>query len=301
MRVFIFVIVIAMAVIGLGSIAQAEECTFEETTTNFYDTAGNWSCSGVPGSDDTVVLDDSDDVCVVRAAGSDQACISFSLVPGTILTIETGRTLTITGNCVVDGTVNMQGTLSLSSSLTISGDGTIILQQKTGTGAYTSRITGSTLTLSDDTGGSVLTAVGTGEIENVLVNNARILAGHETSYCDGSPACDFDGVFELEAAVSGSGKFEAADGEELELQSTVVGSADWEIGDHSANQITLLGIACLNGDFLILNGRLEIQEDFCTCGDLDLGDTGSSDSAEVAVLAGMTATFGACPGCACGG
>lgn len=101
MRAFIVVIVIVMAVMGLGSVAQADVCTFEETTTNFYDTAGNWDCTHVPNSGDTVVLDDSDDVCVVRAAGSNQACISFSLVPGAVLTIEAARTLTITGNCVV--------------------------------------------------------------------------------------------------------------------------------------------------------------------------------------------------------
>lgn len=271
----------------------AEECSFLPTSGN-WDSAGNWSCGDIPGSDDTAIIA-SGKTCTVASGGSDQACISFDV--GGTLVIETGRTLTISANSVVDGIVNMQGSLSLSSSLTISGDGTIILQQKTGTGAYTSQITGAgTLTLSDDGGGDELTVVGTGEIDNVLVNNAVVRA---RTHAGGS---DFDGQLELNGDMSGSGRFEADDGEALEVIGEATGAATWtRLDGDRDNRIVIQAACCVTGDVLIIAGTLDVEADFCTTGDLELGDTDNDDDgASVEVAAGRTAIFGvAITSCSC--
>lgn len=293
MKTVFSTLLIALALAGLSPSAFADTCTFEAgIDNNYWDNADNWDCEVVPSSNDTVILDDSDDDCLIRAAGVDQACISFSLVPGARLTIGAVRTLTISASSVVDGTLDMQGSLSLSSSLTISGDGLIILQQDTG--VFTGQITGAgTLTLSDDGGGDTLRVIGTGEIDNDVDNNALVQAGT-------SGGGSFDGDLELRGDVSGSGTFEADDGMQLVLLGGATGSATWHtISSSSANQITLTVAACVSGPVNIERGRFQLEADFCTTGDLDLGDSGSANAGEVAVIAGATAQFGvsACSTC----
>lgn len=312
--------------LGAARTSLAEECTFQPTSGN-WDSAGNWSCSKVPDSGDTVIIA-SGKTCTVAGGGSDQACQSFDL-DGTLV-IDAGRTLTVSAastndgsldidgtlsmsgvlttgsggsvalagtlstsaNLVLDGTIDVTGSLSLSSSLTISGDGLIILQQDTG--VFTGQITGAgTLTLSDDGGGDPLRVIGTGEIDNDVVNNALVQAGT-------SGGGSFDGDLELRGDVSGSGTFEADDGMQLVLLGGATGSATWHTtSSSSANQITLTVAACVSGPVNIERGRFQLEADFCTTGDLDLGDSGSANAGEVAVIAGATAQFGvsACSTC----
>lgn len=289
-----------VALVVINSSAFAEECVFEETNNNLWHNDANWSCGHAPGSGDTAVLDDSDDWCIIDDGGSNASCTSFSIVSGAILDLENGRSLTITGNCVVDGALNLQGALTLGASLTLSGDGTIYLQQKTTTPTWTSEITGAyTLTLSDDEGGNTLTLIGTGEIDSDIVNNAVVKAGDECPTGQ-SHTCFYGGQLEINGDPSGSGTYESDDGERMEVYGTATGAATWQTTTSSSvNKITFNAEACLSGDVKILDGELEINADFCTTGDLELGTTGTGN-AQIRVLEDMMATFGVVSAITCG-
>ncbi len=272
-----------LGVFGFGVPAFATDYT---SLGGPWDTITNWSPNGRPMGGDNVTIPNGVTCTITNASNQDEACNILTVASTGRLAIEGERALTLNADAVLDGTVSLQGALNLGASLTISGDGKLYMQVDSG--VYSAAIGGTgTLTLSDDAGGNVLTVSGTGDVNRPLVNDAIVQAGEDGT--NGS----FDGVLNLNGAVSGSGTYQAAFGETLEVEAEASGLATWKTQTDSDNNRIIMKVeSCVSGHVQIPRGTFRVEADFCTTGNLILGDDTDLQDADVEVTKDITATFG---------
>jgi len=120
----------------LSSNYVAQNPTWDGSVSTVWNNPNNWTPASVPTAGDNIIIPD-----VSGASGNDPVidinavCLAMDLQTGATLTINSGASLTLSGNMTMNGDVNIlsdaTGTGSLLDNGTIAGSGTATVQRYT--------------------------------------------------------------------------------------------------------------------------------------------------------------------------
>lgn len=215
--------------------------------------------------------------------------------------------LTLYGDCTIDGDVLLTSgpKLKIANNITIDGTGTLGLRAETdwvypeivGTNEFKH------LTLNGANAGSwtpeewddqddTLVVWGAGNINVIVTNNAHITTRNETLFSVN------DATLTIAKTAYGDGFWIAERNDQLtydkgilDVTESVSGAATWVVtGDDDADLRFNAACTNLTGDVLVYDGRVLVNQNFETAGNLTFEDAGS-DPTEILVGEGKTAKF----------
>ncbi len=296
MRTLVCVLTLLFAVGLVAAPAGADVFTFEGTINNGWNVDGNWDIPGYPDdANDKAIIPSGEMVCVgCPDSTGPSLCGDIQVDATAVGAIEIwgeGTTLTISKDSTVNGVILFKGiivkfrpSLELRGDVEITGSGTISAAGNLTPGSIWSVNGAKKLTIPNG-----FTIKGSIAINTALENNGLVLVN------------DADDILWLgDGAKSGgsSGKWKVTAGE-LHVDCEVTGGAKWILkGGQSTSFIRIESGAvtdALSGDVKLEGGTFQIDDTFCTIGDITA--TAGADEPMIKVKWGTTATLNAvsCP------
>lgn len=291
-------LVAVAAILGLGiapQVATAQDNTFNNNFGNDWEEDRNWSLTHEPTGSENAIIP-SGETCYITTSG--RVAASFEVGGGSgLLHLNTGTSLKITADSVVEGLVTLEGTAALII------DGNLTVDSVTAAGVIRMENQGSEI--KDNGGNEVLTITdtdirGVGTISIGLVNDGAVIA-------DVANLCDVS-LNLTSNAKYGNGIWGAEAGGCLSVDVAVYGAADWkivstdsELDSGSAIHIDVQLTSELCGDVVLEDGTFYANQNFCTGGHLIwksvVGSEGNT-SPRISVASAKAASFksGSC-GC----
>jgi len=137
---------LVLSMLVLSPELRAATKTWLGGSTN-WNTAGNWSASGVPLAGDNVVIQSGSANYPILTAAATNSVNNITISSGGSLTIQTGGSLTSTGNLTMNGTLSITGGAFVTVDVTGSGNisisiGTLAVRDFDPTGGTTSMSSG---------------------------------------------------------------------------------------------------------------------------------------------------------------
>ncbi len=265
--------------------------------------AGNWTF-GVPDATKVACIPPGKSAMICLASAAKAIVIESQ---GEVRSPDYGGTLTL-GNPAdlvdsrIDGRLRFDGdfdkSLEIASHVTIVGNGGDILGNCMLTGSNnkpsTIKSTGGAWTLTlqgvdNSTRGTSLVLHGRFNIEVPLVNNAYVVADH-------AEPPDGDGLIALNAGPnSGNGYWIAEDSANgvgtLQINASVSGSGTWIVQNDFRAEIRINApCTALTGDVIVQKGKLTLNADFTSTGNLEFRSIGGS-APTITLVQGVIAYF----------
>ena len=174
-----FLLVLAVLLAG-QHVASAATKTWNGGTSTDWNTAANWSPSGIPATGDDVVCTNGNARYPILNASANNAVRSLAINSGSSVTLNSGGSLTVSGgNSSISGAVtNTGGTLSFANTTTVNSGGTMVLSGGTNLlSAALSISAGGTLVVSGS--GLLHMAANTATVptDNITLNGALSQSG----------------------------------------------------------------------------------------------------------------------------
>lgn len=282
------------ALVGVQSAFGQPDCetTFNQCDNDDWENASCWD-GGKPTLS-LVACVPSGKTATVRDENA--ACEGFVIEDGATVLIKSGRTLTMHGslsNNELDGDIQIErgGQLNVNADLSVfpsaSNDGEII-GLTGGTGAF-GKIAGSS-ELEIEGGGTRATSVvisGALDIEVRLVNDGYVVADQLGQAI----------TLKTNSKLGDAGVWVAEKGGKLVVDIGVTGGNDWSLedttnedGDQSVIEFNF-NCTSLTGDFIIQNGRLDVDANVDTTGNLVFASDGETHP-RIDVVADKYVEFG---------
>lgn len=271
--------VIGFVVIALGMSTIAEgdppscDITFDGDINNFWHVADNWDSDTLPTDTQVACIVSGATVHVWYAASGQDRAEAVYIDSTSAVHVWGGDNLTLCAgaSCVasqIDGVLDIYklGKVIIGDDHTFNGSG-LIKMGLSGNASGDPLVEGASDT-TVITLASGLTLQGWGDLDLVVTNNGTVAAR--------------SGTLELQHGGDGSGKWTAETSTgRLLISGEIEGSATWELDDDAGAKIEIDATSeCLTGDVEVSLGTLDVDANFRTTGELQMG--GASSLVDVA-------------------